>query len=258
MKTPIAIALGVLLLAGAGTAAEKPKPTPAPKATPKATPKTEKDKVNYTIGYRFGAEFKRQGIDLDPDLVAKGFRDAVEGKEPLMNPKDMASTWADLRKKTIAAQRKEQKELAAKQLAEGEAFLAENGKKQGVVTLPSGLQYQVIKEGTGKSPAATDNVTVHYRGTLIDGREFDSSLKRGKPATFPLDRMIPGWTQALPLMREGAKWKLFLPAKLGYGERGAGPAIPPNAVLIFELELISVQPAGQPPRKGAGSGVTSS
>ena len=241
MKTAIAIVLGMFLFADLGTAAEKPKLT------------TEKDKTNYTIGYKFGSDFKRQGVDLDPDLVASGFRDAVKGNEPLMTHQEMGRTWVELKRKTMAAERKQFKETAAKHLAEGEAFLAENGKKKGIVTLPTGLQYQVMREGTGKSPGAADNVTVHYRGTLIDGKEFDSSYKRGAPSTFPLDKMIDGWKEALPMMKEGAKWKVFIPAKLAYGERGGGPTIPPNAVLIYDLELIHVQPAGEPPRRGAGS-----
>src|SRR5512134_1109571 len=229
----------------------------APKATPKVAPKTEKDKLNYTIGYKFGADFKRQGIDLDPDMVSRGFRDAVQGNEPLMSDKEMGRTWVELKRKTMIAERKQWKEAAAQNLAEGEAFLAGNGKEKGVVTLPSGLQYQVIRGGTGKSPGAADNVTVHYRGTLIDGKEFDSSYRRGRPSTIDLDRVIPGWKEALPMMKEGAKWKLFLPAKLGYGEGGGGALVPPNAALIYEVELISVQPAGEPPRKGAGSAVPS-
>jgi FKBP-type peptidyl-prolyl cis-trans isomerase FklB len=131
--------------------------------------------------------------------------------------------------------------MSEKQKQRGEAFLAENKKKEGVKTLPSGLQYKVVKAGSGKKPKLDDTVTVHYRGTLIDGTEFDSSLRRGKPATFPVSGVIPGWTEALPLMEEGAKWQLFIPPKLAYGERGAGSLIAPNATLIFEVELISIQ-----------------
>jgi len=133
------------------------------------------------------------------------------------------------------------KEMGEKNLKEGEAFLQENAKREGVVALPSGLQYEVIEEGTGKSPKPGDEVTVHYRGTLVDGTVFDSSYERGEPVTFPVEGVIPGWTEALQLMKEGAKWKLFIPPSLAYGERGAGQVIGPNATLLFEVELISVQ-----------------
>jgi len=141
----------------------------------------------------------------------------------------------------MTKQEEETKKLGEKNRKEGEAFLAANKKKEGVKTLASGLQYKVIKPGTGKKPKSTDTVTTHYRGTLIDGTEFDSSYNRGQPATFPVHGVIPGWTEALQLMEEGAKWQLFIPSKLGYGERGAGQAIGPNATLIFEVELVSVQ-----------------
>jgi len=132
-------------------------------------------------------------------------------------------------------------QLADKNQKEGEVFLAENKKKKGVITLPSGLQYQVIKEGTGKIPKATDTVTTHYRGTLIDGTEFDSSYKRGEPASFPVNGVIKGWTEALQLMKVGSKWQLFIPSNLAYGPQGAGQAIGPNATLIFEIELLSIK-----------------
>jgi len=146
----------------------------------------------------------------------------------------------DLKKKIMAEERKQRREEAEKVRKEGEAFLAANRKKEGVVTLSSGLQYKVIQEGAGKSPKATDNVTVNYRGTFVDGTKFDSSYQRGTPATFQADSVIAGWKEAIPKMKEGAKWQLFVPADLAYGERGAGPNIPPNAALIFEVELIRV------------------
>jgi FKBP-type peptidyl-prolyl cis-trans isomerase FklB len=149
----------------------------------------------------------------------------------------MQETMAVFQKEMMA----KQQEVATKNKKEGEAFLVENKKKQGVKTLPSGLQYKVIKEGTGKKPKLGDTVTAHYWGTLIDGTEFDSSYKRGQPANFPVSGVIPGWTEALQLMGEGAKWQLFIPSNLAYGERGAGAGIGPNATLIFEIELISVQ-----------------
>ena len=227
-KIAVHVVLGVFFLAGVCLAGDAPKIT------------SEKEKINYSIGYQIGGDFKRQGIELDPDLVVKGIKDALAGAKPLMTQQEMRNTLVDLKKKVVADQQKQQEEKAKKNLAEGEAFLAGNGTKKGVVTLPSGLQYKVLAEGKGKSPVATDNVTVHYKGTLIDGSEFDSSIKRGKPATFRADRVIAGWKEALLLMKEGAKWQLFIPAKLGYGERGAGSKIPPNATLIFDVELISV------------------
>ena len=176
-------------------------------------------------------------------MLVKGIQDAVSGTEPLMTTEEMRATMVELRNKIIAAQQEEMKKKSQKNLEEGKAFLAENAKKDGVTTLPSGLQYKVIKEGTGKTPKANDSVTVQYRGTLIDGTEFDSSFKRNKPASFPVNRVIRGWTEALQMMNEGAKWQLFIPPDLAYGERGAGALIGPNSTLIFEVELLSVEPA---------------
>ena len=205
----------------------------------------EREKISYSIGYQIGGDFKRQGIDFAPDLLVKGIQDAAGGAEPRISPREMRKTLVDLKKKVDADERKRQSEKAEKSRAEGEAFLAANGKKEGVVTLPSGLQYKVLAAGKGKSPKPTDNVTVHYRGTLIDGTEFDSSYIRNEPTTFQADRVIPGWKEALLMMKEGAKWQLFVPSELGYGERGASSAgIPPNSVLLFEVELISVQSGG--------------
>ena len=177
---------------------------------------------------------------MNPDLLVKGVQDAMSGSEPLMTPQEMQKTLVDLKKKIVSAQQEEQKKAAEKNLAEGKRFLAENAKKKDVKTLPSGLQYKVLQAGSGAPPKKTDSVTVHYRGTLIDGTEFDSSHKRGKPATFQVDRVIAGWTEALQLMKPGAKWQLFLPPNLAYGERGAGPRIGPNSTLIFEVELVKV------------------
>ena len=202
--------------------------------------KNENDRVSYSVGYQIGGDFKRQGVELNPETLVKGIQDARSGAEPLMTRQDMHQALVDLKKKIMAEERKHRREEAEKVRKEGEAFLAANGKKEGVVTLSSGLQYKVIKKGAGKSPKATGNVTVHYRGTLVDGTEFDSSYQRGTPATFQADSVIAGWKEAIPRMKEGAKWQLFIPADLAYGERGALPNIPPNAALIFEVELIQV------------------
>jgi FKBP-type peptidyl-prolyl cis-trans isomerase FklB len=201
--------------------------------------KDENDRVNYSLGYQIGGDFKRQGVAIRPELIVKGIQDALSGAEPLMTPQEMNKTLVDLKKRITAAQREQRQKAAGKNLAESKTFLAENAKKEGVKTLPSGLQYKVIKEGSGAMPRATDTVTVHYRGTLIDGTEFDSSHSRGKPAAFRADRVIAGWKEALQLMKEGAKWELFIPPELAYGERGG--RIPPNSALIFEVELLSVK-----------------
>ena len=163
-----------------------------------------------------------------------------------MTPEEMNRTLVELKRKVTAAQQEEQKRAAEKNLAEGKKFLQENAMKEGVVALSSGLQYQVIEEGVGESPKKTDSVTVQYKykGTLIDGTEFDSSYKRGKPATFRVDGVIAGWTEALQLMKPGAKWKLFIPSNLAHGERGSGAKIPPNSTLVFEVELLKVNQDG--------------
>ncbi|MGZ8440536.1 MAG: FKBP-type peptidyl-prolyl cis-trans isomerase [Candidatus Deferrimicrobiaceae bacterium] len=200
----------------------------------------ENDRVSYSVGYQIEGDFKRQEVELNTEKLVKGVQDARSGAEPLMTRQEMHQALVDLKKKIMAEERKRRKEETEKVRKEGEDFLAGNRKKEGVVTLSSGLQYKVIKEGTGKSPKATNEVTVHYRGTFIDGTEFDSSYQRGNPATFRGDSVIAGWKEAIPMMKEGAKWQLFIPADLAYGERGAGPNIPPNAALIFEVELIQV------------------
>lgn len=205
-----------------------------------ADSETEKTRTNYSVGYQVGSDLKRQGVEIDPGLLLKGVEDAVAGREPLLTRGEMSEVLAALQKQISQDQEKKVKEEAARNLAEGEAFLVENGKREGVVTLPSGLQYRVIREGAGRSPKAEDTVTVQYRGTLIDGTEFDNSLKRGEPAVFRADHVIPAWKEALPLMKEGSKWRLFVPSGLGYGQRRSGP-IGPNSTLIFEIELVSVK-----------------
>jgi FKBP-type peptidyl-prolyl cis-trans isomerase FklB len=206
------------------------------------TPKIadEKDKINYSLGYQIGGDLKRQGVELQSELVVKGIQDAISGTNPQMTPQEMRTVLVALKKQIEKIEREKLSKDRIKNLAEGEAFLTENARKAGVRVLPSGLQYRVEREGSGASPKATDTVTVNYRGRHIDGTEFDSSYKRNKPARFQLDRVIRGWTEALQLMKEGAKWELFIPAKLAYGERGAGTGIPPNSTLIFEVELISI------------------
>src|SRR5215831_12579035 len=210
--------------------------------------KDEKDKVSYSIGMQIGFNLGRQKVDINPDILAAGIKDAIAGKTQLTTDqvKDvMAQFEKDMEQK--------QKELGEKNKTEGAKFLEENKKKPGVKTTASGLQYKLIKEGTGTQPKATDMVTVNYRGTLIDGTEFDSSYKRGQPATFPVNGVIKGWTEALQLMKQGAKYQLFIPANLAYGERAMGPDIGPNSTLIFEVELQDVKPPPTPVPQGPGS-----
>ena len=210
-------------------------------AADEMTLKSEKDKVSYIIGREIGGNLKSQAIDVDPEILARGIKDAFSGAKSSLTEEEMKEVMTAFQKEVMAKRQELAKQLGEKNKKEGEAFLAGNKTKEGVKTLPSGLQYKVIKAGTGKKPKATDTVTTQYRGTLTDGTEFDSSYSRGQPATFPVNGVIPGWTEALQLMEEGAKWQVFVPSNLAYGERGAGPKIGPNATLIFEIELISVQ-----------------
>ena len=210
-------------------------------AQKKPTLTTEKDKVSYIIGTDIAKNLKKQGIDIDPELLFKGLKDAFTDQKLLLSDEEIQQVMSAFQQEMMAQQSKKAGELAEKNQKEGEAFLAANKKKDSVITLPSGLQYKVIAEGAGKMPTLNDTVTTNYRGTLIDGTEFDNSYKRGEPATFPVSGVIPGWTEALQHMKVGAKWQLFVPSNLGYGERGAGETIGPNATLIFEVELLSIK-----------------
>src|SRR5437660_12709336 len=203
--------------------------------------KDQKDKVSYSIGMQIGFNLARQKVDINPDILAAGIKDSIAGKPQLTadQVKDvMAQFEKDMEQK--------QKQLGEKNKTEGAKFLEENKNKPGVKTTASGLQYKVEKEGTGAQPKATEMVTVNYRGTLIDGTEFDSSYKRGQPATFPLNGVIKGWTEALQLMKVGSKYQLFVPSNLAYGERSVGADIAPNATLIFAVDLLDVQPPPPP------------
>ena len=203
--------------------------------------KDQKDKVSYSIGSNIGKNLKRQAVEVNPDVLLQGIKDVLSGGKTLMTEQEVNETMMNFQKDIMAKQQARMKELSEKNKKEGEAFLAENKKKEGIIALPSGLQYKVIKEGDGKIPTATDTVTVHYRGTLIDGTEFDSSYTRGQPVTFPVKGVVPGFSEALQLMKVGSKWQLFIPSNLAYGERGAGDDIGPNSTLIFDLELISIK-----------------
>lgn len=199
-----------------------------------------KQRTSYAIGADIGSTFKRQEMEIDARALAAGISDAMAGKMALTEA-EITEVLSTLRQELMTKAVAKQKAAAEKNLREGEEFLAANAKKEGVKTLASGLQYKVIKSGKGKSPKSTDVVKVHYHGTLIDGTVFDSSVERKEPVTFPVDQVIPGWTEALQLMKEGDKWQLFIPAKLAYGERGAGPVIGPNSTLIFDVELLSIE-----------------
>lgn len=198
-----------------------------------------KDKASYSIGMNIGMNFKKQNVELNPDALLAGVKDAMSGKKPALTEaeaRDVMNTWS----KELA---EKQKAMADKNAADGKKFLEDNKKKEGVKATASGLQYKVLKEGNGPQPKATDTVTVDYRGTLINGSEFDSSYKRGEPATFPLNGVIKGWTEGLQLMKTGGKYQFFIPSDLAYGQRAMGPDIAPNSTLIFEVELKNVQPA---------------
>jgi len=229
MKLRMVAVVGILLFAGQVNAGEN------------LVLKSQKDKISYIIGVDLGKNFQKQEIAIDADILAQGIKDGISDAKPLLSEQEVRETLAGFQAEMTAKQMELAKKRGEKNKKEGEAFLAENQKKEGVKTLPSGLQYIIMKAGTGNSPKLTDEVTVHYRGTLIDGTEFDSSSRRGKPETLPVNGVIPGWTEALQLMQVGAKWQLFVPANLAYGERGAGREIGPNAVIIFEIELISIQ-----------------
>lgn len=204
--------------------------------------KTQKDKVSYAIGMDMANSLKKNAIEVDPDILGQAIKSVLAGQKTLLTDQEVKTTLAELQKTMQDKQQEKMKVEGDKNKKEGEAFLAGNKNKEGVKTLPSGLQYKVLTEGNGNSPKETDTVTVQYRGTLINGTEFDSSYKRGQPATFPVNGVIKGWSEALQLMKEGAKWQLFIPADLAYGEAGTGGGpIGANAALIFEVELASIQ-----------------
>lgn len=205
--------------------------------------KNDDEKASYCIGVSIGNNWKRQGVEADPDVVAQGIKDVLAGGELQVTEQEARETLMAFQQKLRFKAEEKRRVEGEKNQAEGENFLTENKAKPGVVTLPSGLQYKVVTEGKGESPKAADTVTVNYRGTLIDGTEFDSSYKRGEPASFPVNGVIRGWIEALQLMKPGAKWELFIPADLAYGEFGQPPTIGPSAVLVFEVELLSVQSA---------------
>jgi FKBP-type peptidyl-prolyl cis-trans isomerase FklB len=225
-----------------------------------STLKTDKDKLSYSIGMDIGQNLKRSQVDVDPETLSKGLKDFLTGGKTLLTEEQkrevMTNFQKEMREKQMARMKEQQKEqqekgkeVGEKNKKEGDAFLAENKKKPGVITTPSGLQYKVITMGTGPKPKTTDTVVTHYRGTFIDGKEFDSSYKRGEPFVTPVTRVIKGWTEALMMMPVGSKWQLVIPSELAYGQGGMG--IPPNAVLQFDMELLSIQEPGKETKPAA-------
>ena len=201
---------------------------------------TNKDKASYIIGVQLGTQMAQTKDDIDLDTVMLGMKESFAGKEPRMKKEEMMKTMQEFQQAVQKKQQDKMTELGSKNVKEGADFLAANKAKEGVVTLPSGLQYKVITAGKGQSPKASDTVVTHYRGSLLDGKVFDSSYERGEPVTFPVNGVIPGWTEALQKMKVGDKWQLFIPSALAYGEHGQGP-IGPNAVLLFDIELLEVK-----------------
>jgi FKBP-type peptidyl-prolyl cis-trans isomerase FklB len=240
MRTFVVVVLALFVLVGQVWAQDK------------SALQSEKDKMSYSVGFDMVTKMKQQGVELEWDLVAKGMKDASSGAKPLLTEPEVRDSLKGLQQQMRAKFEQKAKEQGEKNKKEGEAFLAANKTKDGVKTTASGLQYKVLQEGKGKQPTADDTVEVQYRGTLIDGAEFDSSYKRGAPASFPVKGVIKGWTEGLLMMKEGSKWQLVIPPELAYGSRAASPLIGPNSTLVFEVELLSVKPkdaAGTPAQK---------
>lgn len=234
MKRIFVYAFAAVLLATAGFAEDQ------------TVLKTETDRLSYSIGMNLGSGFKAQSIEVNTAVLMQGIKDAMSGGKALMTDDEIRASLTAFQSQLQAKQAANQEKMASENKAKGEGFLAENKKKEGVVTTASGLQYKIITPGTGPKPKETDTVVTHYKGTLIDGTEFDSSYKRNEPATFQVNQVIKGWTEALQLMPVGSKWMLFVPANLAYGDHGAAGVIGPNETLVFEVELLSIQePAKQ-------------
>ncbi|MGA9565646.1 MAG: FKBP-type peptidyl-prolyl cis-trans isomerase [Candidatus Korobacteraceae bacterium] len=229
--------------------AAKSTSTTAAKTPAPPTLTTQKDKVSYAIGMNIGESMKKDSLDINADILARGMKDAMSGGKLLLTDEQVKQVMTELRTEVTQRKEAEAKKISDTNKQEGQQFLATNKSKPGVVALPSGLQYKIVKEGTGPKPAATDTVVCNYRGTLINGTEFDSSYKGGQPATFPVDKVIKGWTEALQLMPVGSKWEVYVPSDMAYGERSPGPEIGPNSTLIFEIDLLSIQDKNAAPAK---------
>ncbi len=223
--------------------AGRDEPLPSGQAPAAGPLKTAKDRLSYAIGLDIGQRLKSQQLGVDPDVVAKGLADGLAGGKPLLSQQEYTAIMKQLQAKMEAQAEAAYQEAANKNQAEGDKFLAENKQKQDVKTTRTGLQYRIVRQGNGATPALNDSVVAHYKGTLLNGQVFDSSYSRGEPATFPVKKVIPGWTEALQMMKVGDKWQLFIPSKLAYGPEGFSPDIPPNSVLIFDIELLQVKKA---------------
>ena len=262
MNKPSALFVAALIAAsGAAFTQDKPaqdKPqTPPPAAQPgRPKPEALQDKASYIIGFNLGQSLKTQEVPCSQDLIVQGLRDGLAGATPLLTPEEIQAAMQEFQQQMMAKQQEKQKVAGEANLKSSQAFLDQNKARKEIKTTASGLQYEVLKEGSGESPKPTDQVTVNYKGTLPDGKVFDSSYDRGEPATFPVNGVIPGWVEALQLMKPGAKYKIYLPPALAYGERGAGGDIGPNQALVFEVELISIDktpaapPTPVPPTQG--------
>ena len=223
------------------SSAAKPRTATSATSSQALTLKTGKDKLSYAIGMNIGESMKKDSLDVDPAIMARALKDALTGSKPLMTDEEAKTVITAFRTEMMKKQQAKAQQAGEANKLAGQKFLAENKTKEGVVALPDGLQYKIIKQGTGPKPTASDTVVTNYRGTLIDGTEFDSSYKRGEPVTFPVGQVIKGWTEALQLMPVGSKWQLFIPSDLAYGERSPGGEIGPNSTLIFDIELVSIQ-----------------
>lgn len=230
MKHPSTAGLAVLLTAA----------LVACQTGPRADLESFEGRSSYAVGVDIGNNLARTGVDLDLSGLLRGISDVLEGRDAQLTDQEVREVLQELSTRMQVAQAQQFEEATTRNAAEGEAYLAENGQRDGVITTESGLQYEVLTQGNGPRPAATDQASVHYRGTLVDGTEFDSSYERGEPATFPINRVIPGWTEALQLMPVGSKYRFVIPSRLAYGEQGSGPLIGPNATLIFEVELLGI------------------
>jgi len=221
--------------------AAKPGLSVKPRSQSPLALNTDKDKVSYALGMNLGSNLQRDSIDIDTAIFLRALKDALAGGKTLLTESETRAALTQLQTAVRSKQMEKMKLAGEANRKEGDSFLAANKTKEGIVTLPSGLEYKILTQGTGPKPAATDTVVCNYRGTLINGTEFDSSYKRGQPATFAVSGVIKGWTEALQLMSVGSKWQLFLPAELAYGERGPSPEIGPSSTLVFEVELLSIQ-----------------
>ena len=249
MRSILILVAAITLFVSSCQQAKEQNAKPAEKKEiTKADLKTEDDNISYSLGFSMGSRFVRDGLEINLEIFQEGMKDGFTGSKQVLTEEEMQKTMMALQQKMMAKRQtehmkemEERKNLGEANKEKGEKFLEANKAKEGVITLESGLQYKILKKGTGASPKATDIVKCHYKGTTIDGKEFDSSYKRGEPATFALNKVIKGWTEGLQLMKEGGKWEFFIPPELAYGEMGSGPQIGPNEVLIFEVELLGIE-----------------